>query len=57
MIAISREVAFIFIVFVVFVWFILTHIVSDLPDDFLTKATQRLKKQREDRCGRIRDNG
>lgn len=57
MTALHRELIFIALVFVVVLWFVLTHIVSDLPDDFLTKTRERLKKQREDRRGRVRDNG
>lgn len=54
---VQREILLLVVIFVAFVWFILTHIVSDLPDDFLSTLRERRRKQREDRRGGLRDNG
>lgn len=43
--------------FIFCVYFILTHIVVDLPDDFLLKAKEKYQTDLEARRGRIRDNG
>lgn len=39
------------------VWFVLTYIISDLPDDILSQAYKRIKaKGKEGADGRVRDN-
>jgi hypothetical protein len=36
-------------VFVAVVWFVWTHVSADLPDDFLTRARQNVKADKESR--------
>lgn len=52
----QREVIFLALVFVCFIWFVWGHIASNLPDDFLSSARSKstLKDQAD---GRLRDNG
>lgn len=39
------------------VYFVVVHIVADLPDDFLVKVKKKYQADQEERRGRIRDNG
>lgn len=42
-----REILLLAAVFIAMLIFIFTHILSDLPDDFLSKVRQSVKKEEE----------